>query len=698
MDDDEPVPDVGPADGATQADDERLLEAVRASIAERAVPYVGKRRRVCYIAWDFEFTSAEGTTYFAFSPPYGYADLQEYLGRLGRFFDESPASGTPLPAYMPQVESGGATGSFTPQRAVPIRPETVDITIEHGALEPPRRMRVTVRKDATLLQVREAIAQALGIARLYEVKLVKRLGRSSQLTTLADTERLNRRTHLLMLGRDFEDGFVAPPPLFEDEEAAVDAAPAQDGAAASWLPRCGAGVYFHRQRLCVTPDGRRVDMLTVSQEPPPTPRKLVEVPPSSMRSCSVAVGGETPARFFGERQVVFVSARVHPGETPGQFAFFGLLQFLLSNDPRAELLRQHFVFKLVPMLNPDGVGRGHTRTNASGLDLNRCYADPKPQEHEGVFWVLEWLTHWADQGRLLFYLDMHAHAHTRGCVLYGNNLNGVAQIWNVAFAHLCQLNGPHFDVDGCEFPPMADKEHGYDTADTSGRARAASACKLYHAYTLECHYSVGRLTRPVQDAPGLEGRPVHPSIAVKTCKQVPYGVPEWESIGEAIAVTLLDLHGSNPFLRPSVNVRAVLEAIAEKQGFSKAHPGLAAPPAVAAQRDEDARHLRESQLWRVVNTTVAARDAPALGRALLELFSEGQLVSVLEEVPGTAWVQLAAPDGFLGGKLNLCIGEGKNAYMLTDGSSVGLGRLLERTDMWIHTPSRRAASQLPPLL
>ena len=25
-------------------------------------------------------------------------------------------------------------------------------------------------------------------------------------------------------------------------------------------------------------------------------------------------------------------------------------------------------------------------------------------------------------GDLLFYLDMHAHAHTRGCVLYGNRL------------------------------------------------------------------------------------------------------------------------------------------------------------------------------------------------------------------------------------------------------------------------------------
>ena len=40
------------------------------------------------------------------------------------------------------------------------------------------------------------------------------------------------------------------------------------------------------------------------------------------------------------------------------------------------MLRQYFVFKIVPMLNPDGVTLGNYRTGISGLDFNREYRNP----------------------------------------------------------------------------------------------------------------------------------------------------------------------------------------------------------------------------------------------------------------------------------------------------------------------------------
>ena len=76
-------------------------------------------------------------------------------------------------------------------------------------------------------------------------------------------------------------------------------------------------------------------------------------------------------------QTIFVSARVHPGETPATHVFNGILLFLLRRkDPRAACARGKFRFLLVPMINPDGVAVGNYRANPEGVNLNRCYSEP----------------------------------------------------------------------------------------------------------------------------------------------------------------------------------------------------------------------------------------------------------------------------------------------------------------------------------
>jgi hypothetical protein len=83
-------------------------------------------------------------------------------------------------------------------------------------------------------------------------------------------------------------------------------------------------------------------------------------------------------RAVSARPYVVLSARVHPGETNASWMMRGLLDVLTSSAPVAIELRRRFVFKIVPMLNPDGVINGSHRTNLAGFDLNREWSDPSP--------------------------------------------------------------------------------------------------------------------------------------------------------------------------------------------------------------------------------------------------------------------------------------------------------------------------------
>ncbi len=46
---------------------------------------------------------------------------------------------------------------------------------------------------------------------------------------------------------------------------------------------------------------------------------------------------------------------MQPGESNASYGIKGMMDFLISKDPYAIQLRKFFVFKIVPMLNPDGV-------------------------------------------------------------------------------------------------------------------------------------------------------------------------------------------------------------------------------------------------------------------------------------------------------------------------------------------------------
>jgi cytosolic carboxypeptidase protein 2/3 len=68
-----------------------------------------------------------------------------------------------------------------------------------------------------------------------------------------------------------------------------------------------------------------------------------------------------------------VTARVHPSETSSSFFTEGLIEYLLGDSKASCLLREMFIFQIIPMLNPDGVEHGNFRFDHEMRNLNRYY-------------------------------------------------------------------------------------------------------------------------------------------------------------------------------------------------------------------------------------------------------------------------------------------------------------------------------------
>jgi len=97
---------------------------------------------------------------------------------------------------------------------------------------------------------------------------------------------------------------------------------------------------------------------------------------------------------FGEpgelKKILWMVARQHPGESMAEWWMEGLINRLVDDsDPVVRALLQKSVIYLVPNMNPDGSRRGHLRTNAAGINLNREWHAASQEQSPEVFYVLE---------------------------------------------------------------------------------------------------------------------------------------------------------------------------------------------------------------------------------------------------------------------------------------------------------------------
>ncbi|GJM64297.1 M14-type cytosolic carboxypeptidase [Persicobacter diffluens] len=115
------------------------------------------------------------------------------------------------------------------------------------------------------------------------------------------------------------------------------------------------------------------------------------------------------------KKVIMVDAMQHAGEDCGGYLAEGLIKYLISDDARAAQIRKKFIFKVIPMMNPDGVFFGTTRYNMSMRDMNASWGEDHSQkvmdnELKEVQALQKYSQDIYSHGHIDMLLDVHSHS------------------------------------------------------------------------------------------------------------------------------------------------------------------------------------------------------------------------------------------------------------------------------------------------
>lgn len=244
----------------------------------------------------------------------------------------------------------------------------------------------------------------------------------------------------------------------------------------------------------------------------------------------------------------------------------------MSGTEQAQLLLKKYTFKIIPLLNPDGVARGYYRLDTHNHNLNRFYLNPCPDWQPTIYAAKKAVVQQNQFGLLKCYLDLHGHASKKGCFIFGNNLKGEDQAQNMLFARLISLNSLNFDFQECSFSEklMSVKDNGSGLSrEGSGRVGIHKATGLINCYTLECHYQTGKrinfLTQKLNINTGLvepESEATDRNSKIYRENRTPnYCVDIFEDVGNAVCMALLEWTSCNPISRMATSHYRTVDSV-----------------------------------------------------------------------------------------------------------------------------------------
>jgi len=168
---------------------------------------------------------------------------------------------------------------------------------------------------------------------------------------------------------------------------------------------------------------------------------------------------------------VWLYARQHPGESMAEWWMEGALDKLTDpDDPVARVLRRDCTFRVVPNMNPDGSRRGHLRTNALGVNLNREWHAPSAEKSPEVLCVRNAM----DETGVDFAMDVHGDEAIPANFLAG--FEGIPSLTDrqsklfAAFSDALERLSPDFQTSqGYEIPAPGEANMSMSTTQLAER-------------------------------------------------------------------------------------------------------------------------------------------------------------------------------------------------------------------------------------
>mmetsp|Transcript_29004 Transcript_29004/g.93423 ORF Transcript_29004/g.93423 Transcript_29004/m.93423 type:complete len:424 (+) Transcript_29004:1258-2529(+) len=211
----------------------------------------------------------------------------------------------------------------------------------------------------------------------------------------------------------------------------------------------------------------------------------------------------------------------------------GCIDFLLSSHEEAKKLRQQFVFKIVPMINPDGVIIGNYRTGMAGNDLNRKWKNPCPTLQPTIHHMKEMMARMRDERGIALFVDLHGHSVKKNVFIYGCD----SKYWEDGENHATREKpkalearlfpavledvSPQFNFQDCRFHVKRRKE-------TSGRVVVWRQF-TDHSYTMEASFGGADQEHEPRDS--------H------------FGIQHYKAMGESLCRAMASLWCSNESLQ-----------------------------------------------------------------------------------------------------------------------------------------------------